>query len=119
MDRQIQLVTISLDALLKAEIFDVIVLLDQLEKDAIELSCYSTEPLKHAKLKLKEAGLFKYFDILTTHIPVRGLFIQKPEDVNYPSVMFTIGQRRLRLPIAVVLNLHLVEPLTKDTNLDG
>ncbi len=116
---QIKVVTIALDVLLKAEQFKVQVLLDQLEKDNIEIVCYTSLPLKGTKLKLKEAGYFGYFDAIITSAPKRGIYISNISDIDYPSVMLALGQRRPRLPLAVMLNLYAVDPLPKKAILDG
>ena len=119
MDRKISIVTIALDALLEAERFAAIVLLDQLEKDSIELVCYSRKSLASTKQLLRQEQLHSYFDAINRTKPTHGIFITKASQVSYPAVMLTAGARRARLPIAVMLNLYAVEPLTKDAILDG
>ena len=120
MDRHIQIVTISLTALLSAPRFKTIVLLDQLEKDGIDLSCYiGKRSSQKSKQRLKQARLMQYFDYITAAKPQRGIFITRADEIDYVSVMLALGQRRPRLPLAVVLNLYAVDPLNEKAILDG
>ena len=120
MDRQIQIVTISLNALLDAPRFKTIVLLDQLEKDGIDLHCFiNTCSSADGKAQLKQAQLLQYFDRVITAKPQQGIFLTSVDKINYASIMLTLGQRRPRLPLAVMLNLYAVDPLNEEAILDG
>ena len=120
MDRQIKLVTISLDALIEATRFKARVLLDQLEKDELDLHCFiNGHSVEDAKMLLINESFLQYFDHLVSIEPTKGIFLTHSTEIDYPSVMIALGQRRPRLPLAIVLNLYAVDPLNESAILDG